>query len=130
MEFRMRASLLIVLAIGLAGCASKTDVAPLKDEAATGRTRDGVKTKEGERLGLFSRKSPSAGTRLADAVAADAADAFARFAAKRGDESIVALALCSVDDAASPYIVGATLKDIGPITGTQNTWEYLAGEPG
>ena len=72
-------------------------------------------------MGLFSRKS-SASSRLADAVAADVADAFARFVANRGDESIVALALCSVDDAVPPYIMGATLDDIGPITGTENTW--------
>ncbi len=72
-------------------------------------------------MGLFS-KNPSAGSRLADAVAADAAEAFARFVADRGDESIVALAFCSVDDAASPYIMGATLDDIGPIKGTEETW--------
>src|SRR5579884_3704689 len=73
-------------------------------------------------MGLFSRKSLSAGNRLADAVAADVADAFARFTATRDDVSIVALALCSVDDAASPYIMGATLEDIGPIQGTEETW--------
>jgi hypothetical protein len=73
-------------------------------------------------MGLFSRKSPSAGSRLADAVAADAAAAFARFVAARGDDTVVALALCSVDDAASPYIMGATLEDIGPIEGTDDTW--------
>jgi hypothetical protein len=73
-------------------------------------------------MGLFSRKSPSAGSQLAAAVAADAADAFARFVAERGDDSVVALALCSVDDAVSPYIMGATLDDIGPIKGTEDTW--------
>jgi hypothetical protein len=73
-------------------------------------------------MGLFSRKSSSASSRLADAVAADVAEAFARFVAERGDESIVALALCSVDDAAPPYIMGATLDDIGPIKGAQETW--------
>jgi hypothetical protein len=73
-------------------------------------------------MGLFSRKSPPAGRRLADAVAADAADAFARFVADRGDASIVALALCSVDDAVTPYIMGATREDIGPIKGTEETW--------
>jgi hypothetical protein len=72
-------------------------------------------------MGLFSRKS-SASNRLADAVAADAADAFARFVADRGNESIVALALCSVDDAVPPYIMVATLDDIGPIKGTDDTW--------
>jgi hypothetical protein len=73
-------------------------------------------------MGLFSRKSPSAGSRLADAVAADATEAFARFVAARGNDTIIALALCSVDDAASPYIKGATLEDIGPIKGTEDTW--------
>jgi Domain of unknown function (DUF4303) len=73
-------------------------------------------------MGIFSRKSSPAGSRLADAVAADAAEAFARFVAARGDDTIVALALCSVDDAASPYIMGATLEDIGPIDGTEETW--------
>jgi hypothetical protein len=73
-------------------------------------------------MGLFSRKSSSPGSRLVDAVAADAAEAFARFGAARGDDTIVALALCSVDDAASPYIMGATLEDIGPIKGTEDTW--------
>jgi hypothetical protein len=72
-------------------------------------------------MGLFSRK-PSAANRLADAVAADTAEAFARFVAARGDDAIVALALCSVDDAAPPYIMGATLDDIGPIEGTEDTW--------
>ena len=72
-------------------------------------------------MGLFSRKS-SASSRLADAVAEDAAEAFARFVADRGHDSIVALALCSVDDAAPPYIMGATLDDIGPIEGTEETW--------
>jgi hypothetical protein len=74
-------------------------------------------------MGLFSRKSPPVGSGLADAVAADAAEAFARFVADRGDDSIVALALCSVDDAAPPYIMGATLDDIGPIQGTEDTWK-------
>jgi hypothetical protein len=67
-------------------------------------------------MGLFSRKSSSGGSRLADAVAADVAEAFARFVAARSDDTINALALCSVDDAASPYIMGATLEEgIGPI---------------
>ena len=74
-------------------------------------------------MGLFSRKSSSASSRLVDAVAVDATEAFARFVADRGDDSIVALALCSVDDAASPYIMGATLDDIGPIEGTEDTWK-------
>jgi hypothetical protein len=73
-------------------------------------------------MGLFFWKSPSARSRLADAVAADAAEAFARFVSARGDDTISALALCSVDDAVSPYIMGATLKDIGPIEGTVDTW--------
>jgi hypothetical protein len=73
-------------------------------------------------MGLFSRKSSSAGNQLADAVAEDAAEAYARFVADRGDDNIVALALCSVDDAAPPYIMGATLDDIGPIRGTEETW--------
>jgi hypothetical protein len=73
-------------------------------------------------MGFFSRKSPSAVSQLADAVAADAAEAFARFDEDRGDESIVALALCSVDDAVLPYIMGATLDDIGPIEGTEDSW--------
>jgi hypothetical protein len=73
-------------------------------------------------MGLFSRK-PSGGSRLADAVAADAAEAFARFVAAHGEKTIIALALCSVDDAAPPYIMGATLEDdIGPIKGTDDTW--------
>jgi hypothetical protein len=71
---------------------------------------------------FFSRKSSSSGARLADAVAVDAAEAFVRFTAARGNDGIVALALCSVDDASSPYIMGATLEDIGPISGTEETW--------
>lgn len=73
-------------------------------------------------MGVSTRESESAGGRLADAVAADAADAFARFVAARGDDSIVALALCTVDDAVTPYIMGATLADIGPIEGAEKTW--------
>ena len=73
-------------------------------------------------MGESPRKSSSAASRLADAVAADVAEAFARFVADRGKDSIVALALCSVDDAAPPYIMGATLEDIGPIKGTERTW--------
>lgn len=74
-------------------------------------------------MGLSSRNSSLASSRLADAVAADVAEAFARFVADHGDDSIVALALCSVDDAVSPYIMGATLDDIGPIEGTEeDTW--------
>jgi hypothetical protein len=72
-------------------------------------------------MGLFSRRS-SPGSRLADAVAADAAEAFARFVAARGDDAIVALALCSVDDASPPYVMGATLDDVGPIDGVEDTW--------
>jgi len=74
-------------------------------------------------MGLFSRKASSAGGRLADAVAADVAAAFARFEAACGDDTIVAIALCSVDGAAPPYIMGATLEDIGPIEGTKDTWQ-------
>jgi hypothetical protein len=74
-------------------------------------------------MGLFSRKPSSASSRLADAVAEDAAKAFARFVAARGDDSIVAFALCSVDDAAPPYVKGATLDDIGPIKATKKTWK-------
>ncbi len=74
-------------------------------------------------MGLFSRKPSSAENRLTDAVAVDAAEAFARFAGARSKDAITALALCSVDDAASPYIMGATLHDIGPIEGAdQDTW--------
>jgi hypothetical protein len=73
-------------------------------------------------MGLFSWKSSSKVSRLAETVAADAEEAFARFVADRGDDSIVALALCSVDDAVTPYIKGATLEDIGPIKGTEDTW--------
>jgi len=73
-------------------------------------------------MGTLSGKSPPLGSRLADAVAADAEDAFARFVAARSADSIVALALCSVDDAVTPYIMGATLNDIGPIQGTERTW--------
>ena len=40
-----------------------------------------------------------------------------------GKDPIVALALCSVDDAAPPYIMGATLSDIGPIEGVAETWK-------
>lgn len=72
-------------------------------------------------MGLFSKK-PASGSGLADAVAADVAEAFGRFAADRGDDSIVALALCTVEDAASPYIMGATSDDIGPIEGAEETW--------
>lgn len=73
-------------------------------------------------MGLLSRQSSSPVSRLADAVAADAADAFARFVADCGNDVIVAFALCSVDDAAPPYIMGATVNDIGPIKETQDTW--------
>lgn len=79
-------------------------------------------------MGLFSRKPSSASSRLADAVAADVAEAFDRFIAERGDDSIVALALCSVDDAASPYIMGATLDDIGPIKGTEDTFNAFPAD--
>ena len=74
-------------------------------------------------MGLSSQNTSSAASRLAEAVAADVTEAFARFVAARGDDAIVALALCSVDDAAPPYIVGATLSDIGPIEGTSKTWK-------
>ena len=74
-------------------------------------------------MGLFSRRPSAASSRLAANVAVDAAQAFARFVADRGDESIVAFALCSVDDAAPPYVKGATLDDIGPIKGTEETWK-------
>ena len=73
-------------------------------------------------MGLFSRKSSSLSSQLADAVAADAADAFARFVAERGADSIVALAVCTVEDAVPPYFMGATLDDLGPIEGTEDTW--------
>lgn len=73
-------------------------------------------------MGWFSRKSPSAQSRLADAIAVEAEEAFNRFVAKHGDEGVVGLALCSVDDACPPYIAGATLEDIGPVDGTENTW--------
>lgn len=79
-------------------------------------------------MGIFSRKSPSATNQLADAVAADISEAFARFVADRGDDSIVALALCSVDDAASPYIMGATLDDIGPIKGIEETFNAFPAD--
>ena len=69
-------------------------------------------------MGLFSRKS-SAKDRLAEAVAADVAEAFARFKAVRTGESIVALALCSVDDAAPPYIMGATFGEMSPVGGDE-----------
>jgi hypothetical protein len=62
------------------------------------------------------------GERLADAVAADTEEAFGRFVAARASDSLVALALCSVDDAVPPYIMGATLADVGPISGTKRTW--------
>ena len=79
-------------------------------------------------MGIFSRKPSSGSSQLADAVAADVAEAFARFVADRGDESIVALALCSVDDASSPYIMGATLDDIGPIKGTEDTFNAFPAD--
>lgn len=79
-------------------------------------------------MGFFSRKTQSATDRLADAVAADVSEAFARFVADRGDESIVALALCSVDDAVPPYIMGATLDDIGPIKGTEDTFNAFPAD--
>lgn len=79
-------------------------------------------------MGIFSRKSSSGTNRLADAVSADVSEAFARFVADRGDDSIVALALCSVDDAASPYIMGATLDDIGPIKGTEDTFNAFPAD--
>ncbi len=66
-------------------------------------------------MDLFFWKSWSVKSRLAAAVCQDVTEAYARFVAARGSETINALALCSVDDAVSPYIVGATLKDIGMI---------------
>jgi hypothetical protein len=70
-----------------------------------------------------SGKESAVGKRLAEAVAADVAEAFARFEAAHGDDTIVALALCSVDDAAPPYIMGGTTDDVGPIGGTdEDTW--------
>lgn len=79
-------------------------------------------------MGFFSRKSSSNSNRLADAVAADVAEAFARFSSEFGEDSIVALALCSVDDAVSPYIMGATLDDIGPIEGTEDTFNAFPAD--
>ena len=79
-------------------------------------------------MGFFSRKSTSGSNRLADAVAADVAEAFARFSAECGDDSIVALALCTVDDAVAPYIMGATLDDIGPIKGTKDTFNAFPAD--
>jgi hypothetical protein len=74
-------------------------------------------------MGLFFWKSASGGGRLADAVCEDVTAAFARFVAARGEGTINALALCSVDDASAPYIMGATVEeDIGPIMGTEDTW--------
>src|ERR1051326_631587 len=74
-------------------------------------------------MGLFSRKPRSGGSGLAEAVCEDVTAAFARFVAARGDSTIIAVALCSVDDASPPYIMGATLEDdIGPIKGTEDTW--------
>lgn len=53
----------------------------------------------------------------------DVAEAFARFVAARADDSIVALALCTVEDAVPPYIMGAMVGDLGPIVGSDpNTW--------
>ena len=67
--------------------------------------------------------SVSVVSRLADAVAADVAEAFGRFVAARADDSIVALALCTVEDAVPPYIMGAVVGDLGPILGTDpKTW--------
>lgn len=67
-------------------------------------------------MGFFSKKSSPVESRLADAVCEDVTEAYARFVAARGDDTINALALCSVDDAVPPYIVGATLEEgIGPI---------------
>ena len=73
-------------------------------------------------MGIFSRQSSSPSSRLADSVALDVSEAFSRFVADRGEDSIVAFALCSVDDAAPPYIMGATLDDIGPIQGIEDTF--------
>jgi hypothetical protein len=57
---------------------------------------------------------------LVDAVCQDVTDAFARFTKDCPGKSIVGLALCSVDDASPPYIMGAALEDedrrIGPIS--------------
>ncbi len=67
----------------------------------------------------FFWKKSSVRNRLAAAVCQDVTEAYARFVAARGSDTINALALCSVDDAVSPYIVGATLEEgIGPI----GTW--------
>jgi hypothetical protein len=67
-------------------------------------------------MALFFRKSPKPASKLPDAVCEDAQAAFARFVAARKGATINALALCSVDDAVEPYIMGATLEEgIGPI---------------
>ena len=57
-------------------------------------------------MALFFRKSPKPATKLPDAVCEDARAAFARFVAARAGATINALALCSVDDAVEPYIMG------------------------
>lgn len=74
-------------------------------------------------MGWFSRKSSSPQSRLADAIAKETEEAFDRFVAAHGDEEIVGLALCSVDDASPPYIMGATSEDIGPINSPEDTWK-------
>ena len=76
-------------------------------------------------MGLFTRK-PSASNRLADAVAADVADAFDRFVAARGESTVVALALCTVDDAVPPHIMGAVRGDMTDVGGSDDT---MGSEP-
>ena len=73
-------------------------------------------------MGWFSRKPASAQSRLAEAIAVETEEAFERFVAAHGNEELVGLALCTVDDACPPYIMGATSEDIGPIEGLKNTW--------
>src|SRR5688572_15039069 len=49
---------------------------------------------------------------LADVVARDIAKAYARFSAQHGKDRIYGLALCTVNDAVPPYVMGNTLEQV------------------
>src|SRR4051812_5684805 len=60
MEFTMRASLVILLAIGLVGCSSQTEITPARDGTTTGPAPNGVASKGGERMSKNVTMQPDA----------------------------------------------------------------------
>ena len=99
-------SVLILLASILVGCGSQPQSPPSDQQKAA----------------MPPKSVSPAVSRLADAVAADAADAFDRFVKDRGEDKIMALAFVTVDDAVTPYIMGGTQDDFGPIRGTEDSF--------